>query len=219
MIERAINAAGNLHDTRLVNMLVNKLSIVSLQGSTSLSLRQFGESALYDLGIGLTSPEASRQEKSHIIDTIREIGGSRATELLLRHLEIKQPELKHQIYLSLATLHYQADPDDQYVFVNILDEEVQFITWLLAAMEDLYGHKQYATLHLALASELDVRRDNMLLLISFLFPSLVMLDTRANIGSKVSELRVFALEILDNLLTGEIKQIVLPLLDDLPNRQ
>lgn len=219
VIERAINAAGNLHDTRLVNMLVNKLSIVSLQGSTSLSLRQFGESALYDLGIGLTSPEASRQEKSHIIDTIREIGGSRATELLLRHLEIKQPELKHQIYLSLATLHYQADPDDQYVFVNILDEEVQFITWLLAAMEDLYGHKQYATLHLALASELDVRRDNMLLLISFLFPSLVMLDTRANIDSKVSELRVFALEILDNLLTGEIKQIVLPLLDDLPNRQ
>jgi hypothetical protein len=31
----------------------------------------------------------------------------------------------------------------------------------------------------------------------------------------VAELRVFALEILDNLLTGEIKQIVLPLLDDL----
>ena len=42
-----------------------------------------------------------------------------------------------------------------------------------------------------------------------------MLDTRANIDSKVQEMRVFALEILDNLLTGEIKQIVLPLLDDL----
>jgi len=215
VVERAISAAGKLHDTRLVNILVNKLAIVPLQGSTSLSLRQFGESALYDLGIGLTSPEASRQEKSHIIDTIREIGGSRAMEILLRHLEIKQPELRHQIYLSLASLHYQADPDDQYVFVNILDAEVQFITWLLAAMEDLYGHEQYATLHLALASELDVRRDNMLLLISFLYPSLVMLDTRANIDSKVAELRVFALEILDNLLTGEIKQIVLPLLDDL----
>jgi hypothetical protein len=42
-----------------------------------------------------------------------------------------------------------------------------------------------------------------------------MLDTRANIDSKVSELRTFALEVLDNLLTGDIKQIVLPLLDDL----
>ena len=42
-----------------------------------------------------------------------------------------------------------------------------------------------------------------------------MLDTRANIDSKVSELRVFALEVLDNLLTPEIKQVVLPILDDL----
>ena len=59
----------------------------------------------------------------------------------------------------------------------------------------------------------------MLLLISFLFPSIVMLDTRANIDSKVADMRVYALEILDNLLTGEIKQIVLPLLDDLTNEE
>ncbi len=215
VVERAIIAAGNLHDSRLVNILVNKLSIGSLQGTTSLSLRQFGEAALYDLDLGLTSPEATRQEKLHIIEAVHEIGGEKAIEILLRHIDITQPELKHQIYLSLASLHYQADPDDQYIFVNKLDEEVHLITWLLAAMDDLYGNEKYETLHAALGNELDVRRDNMLLLISFLFPSIVMLDTRANIDSKVQELRVFALEILDNLLTGEIKQIVLPILEDL----
>ena len=215
VVERAIIAAGYLHDARLVNILVNKLSVSSLQGTTSLSLRQFGEAALYDLDIGLSSLEASRQEKFHMIETIREIGGQRAIDILLRHIEIPQPELRHQIYLSLASLHYQAEPDDQYIFVNNLDEEVQLITWLLAAMEDLYQKEGYETLHAALGNELDVRRDMMLLLISFLFPSIVMLDTRANIDSKVAELRVFALELLDNLLTGEIKQIVLPILDDL----
>ncbi len=214
VVERAVVAAGNLKDSRLVNILVNKLSNPSLQGTTSLALRQFGEVALYDLDLGLTSPEATRQEKLHIIDTVHEIGGEKAVEILLRHIEVEQPELRHQIYVSLASLHYQADPDDQYIFVNMLDEEVQMITWLLAAMEDLSEDVRYQTLHSALASELDVRRDNMLLLISFLFPSIVMLDTRANIDSKVAELRVFALEILDNMLTNEIKQIVLPLLDD-----
>lgn len=215
VVERAIIAAGNLHDARLVNILVNRLSVSSLQATTSLSLRQFGETALYDLDIGLSSPEACRQEKMHMIETIREIGGERAVDILLRHIEIPEPELRHQVFLSLATLHYQADPDDQYLFVNSLDEEVQLITWLLAAMEDLYDQEGYETLHIALGNELDVRRDMMLLLISFLFPSIVMLDTRANIDSRVAELRVFALEILDNLLTGEIKQIVLPILDDL----
>ena len=82
-------------------------------------------------------------------------------------------------------------------------------------MEDLYDVDEYNLLHSALGNELDVRRDNILLLSSFVFPSIVMLDTRANIDSKVAELRIFALEVLDNLLTGEIKQIVLPLLDDL----
>lgn len=215
VVEKAVTAAGHLKDPRLVSVLVGKLAQVALQGSTSLALRQFGEDALIELELGLMSPEASRQEKIHIIASIREIGGAQAVELLLRHLDLEQPELRHQVNLSLASLHYQAEPDDQYIFVNALDEEVQTITWLMAAIEDLKTDAQFETLHEALSSELEVRRDNMLLLISFLFPSIVMLDTRENIDSKVAEMRVFALEILDNLLTGEIKQIVLPLLDDL----
>jgi len=215
ILERAIVAAGHLQDPRLASILVEKLSITSLQGTTSLSLRHFGKAALYDLDIGLASPEATRQEKNHIIETIKGIGGGQAIEILLRHVEIEQPELRHQIHLNLAKLHFQADPDDQYIFVNSLAEEVQVITSLLSAMEDLRDKPRFETLHAALARELEVRRDSMLLLISFLFPSIVMLNARANIDSMVIERRVFALEVLDNLLTGEIKKIVLPLLDDL----
>ncbi|MCH8257639.1 MAG: HEAT repeat domain-containing protein [Proteobacteria bacterium] len=215
VVERAIYAAGLMGDSRLINLLVAKLSNPTLLPAASAALKQFGETALYDLDLGFTSPEAGRQEKLHIIDIVREIGGVKATEILLRHIDIDQPELRHRIFLSLASLHYQADPDDQYIFVNKLDEEVHNITWLLAAMEDLFGEERYQLVHSALGHELDVKRDSMLLLISFLFPSIVMLDTRANIDSKVAELRIFALEVLDNLLTGEIKQIVLPILDDL----
>ncbi len=215
ILEQAIYAAGQMGDDRLINSLVSKLTNPALLPAASTALRLYGEEALYDLDQGFSSPEASREERLHIIDIIRAEGGVRATEILLRHIDVEQPEIRHRILLSLAGLHYQADPDDQYIFVNKLDEEVYSITWLLAAMEDIYDVDQYQLVHSALCHELDVKRDNMLLLISFLFPSIVMLDTRANIDSKVTELRIFALEVLDNLLTGEIKQIVLPLLDDL----
>ena len=99
--------------------------------------------------------------------------------------------------------------------MNTLTEEVESVTYLLASMEDLWSVDGLEILHSALGHELDLHRDNMLLLTSFIFSSSVMLDTRANIDSKVSELRVFALEVLDNLLTAEVKQIVFPLLDDL----
>ncbi len=215
VVERAIHAAGAIGDNRLINILVTKLASPPLLPAASIALRLFKEAALYDLDLGFTSPHADRQVKLHIVDIIREIGGVKATEVLLRHIDVDRPEVRHRIFLSLASLHYQADPDDQYIFVNKLDDEVHSITWLLAAMEDIYGIDKYHLVHSALGHELDVKRDNMLLLISFLFPSIVMLDTRANIDSKVAELRIFALEVLDNLLTGEIKQIVLPLLDDL----
>ncbi|MEM7363670.1 MAG: Npt1/Npt2 family nucleotide transporter [Pseudomonadota bacterium] len=215
VVSRAIHAAGLIRDARLINTLVGKLSVPGLQGPAAQALQQFGDDALYDLDLGFRSPEATRQVKRQIIEIVREIGGTGAMEILLRHIEIDHPELRHQIYLALATLNYQADPDDQYIFVNKLEEEVELITWLLASMEDIFKHRRYRALTAALGQELDTRRDNMLLIMSFIFPSIVMLDTRASIASKVSELRVFALEVLDNLLTNEIKPVVLPILDDL----
>ncbi|HAK53670.1 MAG TPA: hypothetical protein DCM54_17465 [Gammaproteobacteria bacterium] len=215
VLEKAIYAAGRLRDLRLLNELAAKLSNPAQQVFVCNALRQYGEAALYELEAGLSSPESGRVAQLHMIDIIREIGGTAGMEILLRHIDIEQPELQHQIYVALATLRYQSDPDDQYIFGNKIEEEVQTIAFLLAAMEDLYEKGEYRMLHAALGNELDIRRDNMLLLISFIFPSIVMLDARANIDSKVAELRTFALEVLDNLLTGDIKQIVLPVLDDL----
>tara|TARA_E500000331_G_scaffold58958_2_gene53351 strand:+ start:8117 stop:10975 length:2859 start_codon:yes stop_codon:yes gene_type:complete len=215
VVSRAIHAAGLIGDTRLINTLVSKLSVAGLQSPAAQALQQFGDNALYDLDLGFRSPEATRQVKRQIIEIVREIGGTGAMEILLRHIEIDHPELRHQIYLALATLNYQADPDNQYIFVNKLEKEVELITLLLASMEDIFEHRRYRSLTAALGQELDTRRDNMLLIMSFIFPSIVMLDTRASIASKVSGLRVFALEVLDNLLTNEIKPVVLPILDDL----
>ena len=215
VVQHAINAAGLMQDVRLINPLISKISQPGLQGPTSHALRQFGEKALYDLDLGISSPAIERQDRLYMLGIVAEIGGTEAIEVLLRHLNTQAPAIKHQIYLGLAHLHYQAMADDKYMFVNLLDQEVQLITLLLASMEDLYHDKRYTLVHSALGSELDLRRDNMLLLISFLFPSIVMLDTRANIDSRISELRVFALEVLENLLTAEIKQVVLPILDEI----
>ena len=161
IVERAIIASGNLLDPRLINILVKKLAITSLQVTSSQSLRHFGEAALYQLDRGLTSSEATRQEKNHIIETIMEIGGEQAIEILLRHMEIAQPELRHKVRLSLAKLNFQAEADDQYIFVNSLDDEVQLITWLLSAINDLRDEPRFKTLRAALANELEVRRDSM----------------------------------------------------------
>ena len=213
--ERAILAAGKLRDPQLVNILVNKLSVPSLLGPTSVSLKQFDGTALHKLDIALSSNDPSRQEKLHIIEIITEIGGEQSTNTLLRHADTPEPELRHQVYLGLAKLKYQAGPDDQSRFVNRLESEIQVIAWLLATIYDISDLAEYKTLHAALGNELEMREDVLLLILSFLFPSAAILNARDIIDSKISQRRVFALEVLDNILTNEIKEIVLPILDDL----
>ncbi len=215
IVDQAIVSAGILKDPDLIDLIVAKIPVPSLQTAIRHAMHNYGEPAVDTLDRAFSAPHLNRQEKLHIVDMLRAIGGDRVIETFRLYIDIEQTEIRHYVSLNLANMHYQADPDDRYIYVNHLIEEVNVITWLLAAMDDLHGHDRYALVHGALGNELDARRDKMLLLISFIFPSIIMLDTRAHIDSKVADLRAFALEVLDNLLTNELKQIVLPLLDDL----
>ena len=216
VVREAILAAGKLKDPDLLSAIVAHISNPNLHGVAGVALRQYGDSALYELEARFNATSTSRQEKIRIIDIVKEIDAKRSREFLIRHLKTPKPELRHALFLALASTHYQADTDDKYLFANFLDSEVKSITRLLAASVDLNLEPDYTPLRDALNNELAVRLDNMLLIVSFLFPSIIMLETRANIDSKVTDHRVFALEVLDNLLTPDIKQVVIPLLDDIP---
>ena len=215
VVDKSIIAAGAIRDERLVAKLVDKLSDPAHLGRAGVALQQHGEAALFDLERTLSNPSVTRAVRRKVVEILQEIDSSKSTEVLLQHIDISDPELRHHIYIALANLRYQASNDDRYKFVNTLNEEVEAVTFLLASMEDIWAVDNLDHVHSAMGHELDMHRDNMLLLTSFIFSSRVMLDTRANIDSKISELRVFALEVLDNLLTAEVKQIVFPLLDDL----
>jgi HEAT repeat protein len=215
VVDQAIMAAGAINDSRLIPKLIKKLEDSRHIGRAGTALQQLGALALLDFERTLANIETGRVVKRKSIEILQEIDSEQTIDILLQHIDIPDPELRHHVYMALASVQYQASDDDHYKFVNTLTEEVESVTYLLASMEDLWSVDGLETLHSALGHELDLHRDNMLLLTSFIFSSSVMLDTRANIDSKVSELRVFALEVLDNLLTAEVKQIVFPLLDDL----
>ena len=215
VVKEAVLAAGKLKDSDLLAPIVSHISNPNLHGTAGIALRQYGDIALYELEAKFNAAETTRQEKIRVIDIVREIDAKRSREFLIRHLKTPNPELRHALFLGLASIHYQADTDDKYLFVNFLDSEVKAITRLIAANIDLDHEAEYAPLRDALLNELAIRLDNMLLIVSFLFPSIVMLESRANIDSSVADHRVFALEVLDNLLSPDIKQVVIPLLDDI----
>ncbi|MFT6752469.1 MAG: AAA family ATP:ADP antiporter [Candidatus Azotimanducaceae bacterium] len=127
VVDKAIIASGESADDRFTITLINELSDSVLSGRAALALQRLGKSSHYDLDITLSSPAVSRQVKHKIIAILREISGEKAVRIMLKQLDIKQPELRHQIYLSLAHSNYQADPKDRYIFTNMLNIERQHI--------------------------------------------------------------------------------------------
>jgi hypothetical protein len=215
VIEQAIIAAGQGQDTRLIGRLVNLLNSPRYRGCAGLALQRFGKSALYELDIAFNSLTATRPVKCKILEIIQKPKDPLAQQTLLRYLGAGQLGLRHVVYLGLANLHYQANADDHWRFVSRLHEEAKAATWLLASMMDLHDREAYEHVAAALRSEFDVHRDNLMLLASFIFGSAVMMNSRANIDSNVADLHIFALETLDNLLSREIRLIMIPLLEDL----
>jgi AAA family ATP:ADP antiporter len=215
VIDKAIIAAGESKDDRLAITLINKLSDPVLNGRAASALQRLGKFSLYDLDIALNSATVSRQIKHKIISILREIGGRKAIEILLKQLDIKEPELRHQINLSLAHSNYQAEVDDQYKFASMLNVEVEKMCWLLASMRDIRDEPALLDIHTALGHELDIHRDNIFLITSFIYSSFAIMDSRARFDSKVADLRVFAIEVLDNFLNPQLKEVIIPLLDDL----
>ena len=215
VVKEAIIAAGKLKDPELLSHVVSHISNSNLQSAAGIALRSYGDLALYELEAKFDATNTTMQEKLRLIDIVCEVDIKKSNEFLIRHLDTTSPELRHAIYLGLASGHYQASPDDKYLYVNILNVEVKAITRLIAANIDLGRLPDHDQLRRALLNELDIRLDNMLLLTSFLFPSIAILNSRANLSSNIPDRRVFALEILDNLLSPDIKRIVIPLLDDI----
>ncbi|HJP50531.1 MAG: hypothetical protein QGH99_06845 [Pseudomonadales bacterium] len=94
------------------------------------------------------------------------------------------------------------------LFGNMLDEEVETITWLLATMSDLHAAPGYEGVPSAMNSMCTGTTCCYSPLLSSArsscwIPVRILIQTLSN-------LQVFALEVLDNLLTAEIKQTVIP---------
>jgi hypothetical protein len=98
---------------------------------------------------------------------------------------------------------------------EIIDEEIAIINWVMAAMVDIQKGNEIHLLVDALQFELVQKKENVFLLLSMLYDSKTIKYIQESFQNGSQESRVFATEMLDLTVSPEIKEIFLPLLEDL----
>jgi HEAT repeat protein len=144
--------------------------------------------------------------------------------LLKGSLDHPDQAVRSRILRSLRRCGYRAHGEETAWVQRQIRDEVETATWILAGAVDLGGDgidDVFSLLQEALDSELERVRARIFYLLSFIYnDSAVMLarDTLRHSFSSAGK-RAYALEIIDTLVSREHRDLLFPLLSDLPTRQ
>jgi hypothetical protein len=142
------------------------------------------------------------------------------TELAIEKLwqKINYPDLQI-LTIVLKALHHlkvKASGDQINVINTLLENEIRKAAWNISALEELDETKEVELLQEALEEEIAHNYDMIYILLSLVYDPQSIDLVRDNIESGTSEGRVFALELLDIFVAKETKELLFPLLDDIP---
>jgi HEAT repeat protein len=212
----AIAAAGKLGNTKLLPPIVSLLPDVALREASATALAEFGEKALPQLQKALRDPDQDGATMKRLMRIVAHIGGSDAETILCDQLGHPVWAVQSAAYQALSLCGYRAQKGVGKRIQDCIRREAERAAWCWAAFRDLAALESSDVLRKALRGDIHRCEDNLIALLSCLYPSAPVMAARRGLRSESSDARAQALEILDSIVEAEIKAFLSALLDDLP---
>lgn len=210
--EAAVKAAGILNNRKLWPLVIENLSVNEVRAAAAKALVNGGEAALEELEI---SYRQSSENRIRIVQIYGMIGGEKVVSLLLEKLDEPDRNLRFTVLKSLRACGYHALTQDQAeIFRNLIKDDLSYGTHVVAGLQDLYGQISSVLLSDDLNHELEKSRERIFLLLSFIYPPEIVTKVRDNFATGSQEKRAFAIELFDNTISQDLKDLIMPFLED-----
>lgn len=215
----AIAAAGRLRNTRLLHHLIRRLHDPENHRDAVNALVRFGERALAALDAEFYKEGQERSVRIKLVRIMGRIGGEMATDMLRQKIDFTEEEVRGQVLQGLAASRYQAGVDEVEALQKRVWEEAGDAAWALSVLVDIGDHEDTGWLARALKNEVQKNLHRIFALLALIHSPAKVTQAQLNLTSRDRERRANALEILDNLLHNDLKSVVIPLVDDIPDPQ
>jgi HEAT repeat protein/ATP/ADP translocase len=210
----ALQAAERVSHPRLIPLIIDNLDRTGSRSAAMSALVASGAEIIPYVEQALSGETEVDQEI--IIKLVRACGqlhDSEATELLVRHIEYAEPEIRYRILLALNASGYRASDIESSAMVSRLRDEAEQAARIETTREELGHLEALERLQSALDDEYSRINQRVFLLLSFVHDARTMLRAEEQLGSSDSSQSALALEALDVTLPAEQKSLVLPLVD------
>ena len=122
-----------------------------------------------------------------------------------------------QVLLSLSHCSFVAREDQIQRIKQVIEEDVVIVVWNLKAIEQLKDQKneEFKVLIDSLKEENEYNYGHIYMLLSMIYDQKSIQLVKENIETKTNEGISYAIELLDVFLSEDLKQKIIPILDDI----
>jgi len=210
--QAAIRLAGSRKSIRINKKLIELLTSEQFMNITaSVILKNSDLEQIEELEKLLNTTKESRVILK-IIEIYGKIGNEFTQKLLLKHINYPDKEIQLAVIQALYYSQFQSNDKDRVVIKQKIEEIIDNIVWLYVCISDIESEKNTLKLIQSLDLEREANFEILFRLLSFIYQPATIDLIKTNI---IGENTIFALEIIDNFISLDIKQLIIPLFDSL----
>lgn len=211
----ALRAAGRLRDPRFWSRIIHHLAEPRFAVEATSALIAIGQPVLGELEAIFGKVGQDPEVRTRILDVYDHVSGPQALELITEKLLFPDKAVRHRVLANLSHRRYKPEATGVPALKNEVEQRVQIMAWNLAAILDLGEGPAATEVREALESENRQNRAELFRLLSLLFDSRAMALVRDNLELGHQESTVYALEILDVVISRDIKPMLFPVVEEL----
>lgn len=215
----AIKTAVKRYNLEVINALIENLGNPMYSNQAMNALVLIGQDCLSALELSFYRSGQNTQMMLKILQTIGKIGGQRAKELLWNKIDYPNKVVVSQVLLSLGECGFKAGPLQATRIRYAIEADIADIRWNLSAIQEIDDEGFNNQLKTSLRWEVQNDIEHIYMLLAMLYDTRSIQLVKENIDSGTADSITYAIELLDVFLSDQLKQRVIPVLDDLTDTE
>jgi len=214
----AIESAARLKNRIHVPLLIQKLHSPVTREDASIALEKYGSRITGTLADYLSDPEEDIELRKEAASILARIDTQDAADFLSWELAEEREDMDNELIDALDRIRSEKS-DVQFpkeVINKKIVKEIKKYFQILIRFYDLKPEEKEEEMKKDLAKDLSLILMNIFKLLGLIYPREDIARAFQNIRSGTKDSVAYAIELLDNTLEKELKDVLFPIIEDLP---
>lgn len=213
----AIRSSVKKWNTEVIYSLIENLGNPVYSNQSMNTLMLIGTKTLPMLDSAFYRSSQSTQVMLRLVQVMGRIGGQRAKDILWNKIDYPNKVIVSQVLLSLGECGFKAGVSQITRIKYAIETDIADIRWNLSAIQEVGEEGFNSQIVNSLRGEIKNDIEHIYMLLAMLYDTRSIQLVKENIDSGTTEGITYAVELLDVFLSDQLKQRVIPILDDIPD--